>query len=324
MIKNTNMDKNREITSYEEGLALVKVEVEQALLRSPRLIREYLTHLAASQGKYIRAVSVISCAQKPDGCIPGDAVYVAAAIEIIHLASLVHDDVMDDSSLRRGNMTLQKKYGKRTAVICGDYLLSMALRMVSEAAKNHKDMDFTMPDYISRLCLGELEQHINNDNPALSVYRYLKIISGKTAALFEASFYTGALLSGVEQKEANYYRKIGFCAGMIFQLTDDCMDFEATLEEANKPIQTDFENGVITLPLIHAFQKTEGLKKKAQEHKLSRVDINEAVKKSGGLDFTRMVASRYYEKALRCMEDMTLTAEKKERITVILTKAMRR
>ena len=123
---------------------------------------------------------------------------------------------------------------------------------------------------MSRICLGELNQHINNGNIDLSVHQYLRIISGKTAALFEASFFAGAVLAEKDQKEIKQYRKIGRYIGMIFQLTDDCMDFEETEQKAQKPVQSDYEQDVITLPLIYAFKHLAGLKDRARENALTR------------------------------------------------------
>ena len=310
--------------AYEESYELVKEEIQKALTNSPRIINEYLTHLSAAQGKMIRAVSVLTCAQDEEGKINPSAVHAAAAIEIIHLASLVHDDVIDDADLRRGKETLQKKYGKRTAVICGDYLLSLALKMTA-AIPNRKDYedyeDMNLPNYISRLCLGELLQHINNDNLNLTVFEYIKIISGKTAALFEASFLAGAIMGGYPAEEIKKYRKIGNYAGLIFQMQDDCLDFDETVEQAKKPVQSDYEQGVITLPVIYALGQLPDYKKKAAEGCIGRADINRAVEKSGGLNFTKQMIGRYYKKAERCISRLDTTEEKRRKITAIVKKA---
>lgn len=310
--------------TYEESCELVKEEVQNALTRSPRIINEYLTHLSAARGKMIRAVSVLTCAQDEEGKINPGAVHAAAAIEIIHLASLVHDDVMDDADLRRGEETLQKKYGKRTAVICGDYLLSLALKMAAAipGRKDYEDYaDMNLPDYISRLCMGELLQHINNNNLNLTVFEYIKIISGKTAALFEASFLAGAVMGGYPAEEIKKYRKIGNYVGLIFQLQDDCLDFDETTEQAKKPVQSDYEQGVITLPVIHALGHIPDFKKKAAAGTAVREDINQAVKKSGGLNFTKQMIGRYCKKAERCIGRLDATEEKQVRIAAIVRKA---
>jgi len=315
-----------EDNNYESALKQVRFEVDRMLSSSPLIIRSYTKHLALSMGKFIRAASVIACAQERDGKINEKAVKLAAAIEILHLATLVHDDIIDNSDLRRGEVTLQKKYGRRTAVICGDYLLCMALRMAASASEKtdvEEYMNREIPDYMSRVCLGELNQHINNGNIDLSVHQYFKIISGKTAALFEASFLVGASLAEKDQKVVSRYARIGRYVGMIFQLTDDCMDFEETEETAQKPVQSDYEQNVITLPLIYAFRNMAELKQKAKIQRLTRSEINEAVLKIGGLDYTRMVAGKYYHKALKLIRELEAEEEKKARLKQILDKSYR-
>ena len=203
--ENKRQEAKMEVIRPEDAFELVKAEINTILSKSPLIIREYTKHLMASQGKYIRATSVLLCAEDQDGRISPNAIKIAAAIEILHLATLVHDDIIDNADLRRGDVTLQKKYGKRTAVICGDYLLSVALQLAA-SIKNKKDyLELELPDYVGRVCLGELNQHINNRNLNLSIYRYLKIISGKTAALFEASFLAGAIFSGCKEEETKKY-----------------------------------------------------------------------------------------------------------------------
>jgi heptaprenyl diphosphate synthase len=254
-----------------------------------------------------------------------DAVRIASAIEIVHLASLVHDDVMDDADIRRGKETLQRKCGKKTAVICGDYLLSLALKKAAQVSikKELLERDLKLQDYIGRLCLGELYQHINNGNTRLTPYQYLKIISGKTAALFEASFLAGGIISGVDGKESKNYRRLGYYIGMIFQLTDDCNDFEISEEMATKPVQSDYEQGVITLPLIHAFEAMPDFREKAATGKASRTEINKAVEKAGGLSFTRGIIKAFYNKAMKTIDIIDASEDKKKRLVSILDKASR-
>jgi heptaprenyl diphosphate synthase len=322
----TNVTKNEvniELIRSEEGLELVKQEVDRTLSKSPLIIREYTKHLMSSRGKFIRAVSVLICAEDAEGMIHKNAVKIAAAIEILHLATLVHDDIIDNAELRRGDVTLQKKYGRKTAVICGDYLLSVALRMAA-SVENKKDyLDMALPDYVGRVCLGELNQHVNNGNIDLSIFRYLKIISGKTAALFEASFFAGAIFSNCTEDQAKRYRQLGFYIGMIFQLSDDCIDFEETVEGANKPVQSDYEQGVITLPLIHALSSLSDFKEKALAHSITRDDINAAVIKTGGLRFTRLMIDKFYNKSMRIIEQLDLSSHKKEQLINVLRKAAR-
>jgi len=260
------------------------------------------------------------------GRIGEKAVKMAAAIEILHLATLVHDDVIDNADLRRGEITLQKKYGKRTAVICGDYLVCLAMKLVASVT-DQTDMEDAMrleiPNYMGRVCLGELNQHVNYGNVDLTVPQYLRIISGKTAALFEAAFFTGAALAEKDRDIIRKFAKLGHNIGMIFQLTDDCMDFEETEETAKKPVQSDYEQNVITLPLIHAFKKMPLLKQKAKKQRLERKEINEAVRETGGLDYTRQVARKYYDRSLELIRELVLPEEKENRLRAILNRAFR-
>lgn len=311
---------------YESAFEQVKNEVSRQLCTSPLVVREYTRHLAASMGKFIRAAAVIACAMENGGFVDGKAVKLAASVELLHLATLVHDDVMDNADLRRGELTLQKKYGKRTAVICGDYLVCMAMKLAASASdktEREDHMETDIPDYMSKVCLGELNQHINNGNIDLTVPQYLRIIKGKTAALFEASFFTGAALAEKERRIIDKYAKLGHNIGMIFQLIDDCMDFEETEAAAKKPVQSDYEQNVITLPLIRAFEKLPALKEKAKKHKLSRKEINEAVREAGGLAYTRQIARRYYDRSLELIRELDLAEEKENRLKTILNKAGR-
>ena len=308
---------------FDAALELTTEQMDRVLLRAPFLIRNYTKHLTASKGKQIRAMAVLACAMDQEGKIHPDAVRFAAAIELLHLATLVHDDVIDNADLRRGQETLQKKFGRKTAVICGDYLFSAALRLAQDVPDKNKYLSLDMPDYIGRICLGELTQHLNNGNLDLTTHGYLRIIAGKTAALFEASFHAGAILASDSDREHRLYRRLGHNIGMIFQLTDDCMDFEATVEEAQKPVQSDFEQNVITLPLIHTLRHRSTVKDKARDGDMTRGELDRAVKESGGLDFTRMIAGRYYARSNAILSQLEMTDEKRELLTRLLDKSYR-
>lgn len=307
--------------SFDDAFEAVKKEVERNLSTSPLIIREYTRHLMLSQGKYIRAASLLACALDQQNRIHQNAIAFACATELMHLATLVHDDVIDNARIRRGVATLQKKFGKRTAVICGDYLLCVALRVATNLPNKQDYVDYTLTDYIGRVCLGELNQHINNGNLGLSIYGYLKIIRGKTAALFEGSFFGGAILCTDNQREISRYVRLGRYIGMIFQLADDCIDFEQDEQSAKKPVQSDFEQGIVTLPLIHALKNQPQLKEKAELHQATRADVNEAVARSGGLDFTRLIAKSYYNKAKKIIASLSLSQHKGERLLAILDKS---
>lgn len=254
-----------------------------------------------------------------DNEIHEDAIRFAAAIEILHLATLVHDDVMDDADTRRGVVTLHKKYGRKTAVICGDYLLALATNYAAQIQDKNKYIDFDFSDIMLNIALGELSQHINNGNLDLSMKDYLEIIDGKTAKLFEASFIAGAVTITSDRDEIENYRRLGYLLGMIFQISDDLIDFEETETNALKPVQSDFEQGVVTLPLIYAFEQEPELKKKTLTQKM----VEEVVKKYDGVGFARRKSRKYYDEAIELIETMELSDMKRESILEIFNKAVR-
>ncbi len=316
-----NIEKNIELYDFEKAFELVGDMVDRALSTSPLIIRNYTEHLKQVRGKFIRTASLLTVAMNDEGLIHSDAVCFATAIELLHLGTLVHDDVIDNAKTRRGIATLQKKFGKKTAVITGDYIYCLALNMVGKVSDRKKYIDFGLPDYMGKICLGELNQHINNNNFSLSELHYFKIISGKTAALFEASLFAGGLVNGCDKKQLNKYTHLGRYLGMIFQLTDDCIDFEVPSEIAKKPVQSDFEQGVITLPLIYAFKKDRALKQKALDGTLSRSEINKSVSGNGGTLYTKAVSKKYFDKSIKIINSLEAQDEKKDRLVQIFNKA---
>lgn len=313
------------IPNFDKAFCMVEARVERALIKAPPVIRGYTSHLAGARGKMIRAAALLACAQGEDGAIPADAVCFASGVELLHLATLVHDDVIDGADVRRGLPTLQRKFGGRAAVICGDYLLTLALRTAFAVSDREKylSMKLRMPDYIGRVCMGELRQQMNNRNFSLSVQGYLRIIGGKTAALFEASFFAGAILSTNDEKVIRRYTRVGRNLGMIFQLTDDCIDFELDRTVAKKPVQSDYEQGVVTLPLIRAMERDTGLRARLEQEAIAREELTELVRKHGGLEDTRKLSKRYYDRAAELIGALALPEEKSGRLRGILNQAYR-
>ncbi len=318
MIDKNDGENNGVQLTFDVACESTKDEVKRVLSASPVIIKQYTRHLLGAQGKFIRATSLLACALNEQDRIEGNAVKFAAATEILHLATLVHDDIIDNADVRRGIPSLQKKFGKRTAVICGDYLLSVALNMAASAPYREEYSNFDLPGYVAQICYGELSQHMNNGNLDLSVFEYLKIISGKTAALFESSFYVGASISGCDADQIKRYKRLGWYTGMIFQLMDDCNDFESTQKIAKKTVQSDYEQNVITLPLIHALNNSQALKDRMRAHAITREELNEAVVTWGGLDYTHQLAERYFAKCTQIVDMLAMTDEKRVRITAIL------
>jgi len=305
---------------YDAAYALMQQEIRGVLTASPLVVRQYMQHLLGAQGKYIRAKSLLSCALDKENRIDPNAVKFAAATEILHLATLVHDDVIDNADIRRGIPSLQKKFGRRAAVICGDYLFSLAFKVASEVRDKQDYLKYDMPDTITQICFGELSQYLHNGDLDLDIADYLRIISGKTAALFEASFFVGALLSGCDQIEAKRYKHLGWYAGMIFQLIDDCNDYEQSQENVKKSVQSDFEQNVITLPLIHALHCSDEFREKVESGKITKKELQNGILRWDGLQFAHSVAERFFSKALNILEKLDVTDEKWMRLMAVLAR----
>lgn len=320
----TNLQINQSAITYypfDEAVQVTKVAIDKLLNEAPYILREYTKHLAKSQGKLIRAKGLLVCSMNEKNEVHENAVHLAVAVELLHLATLVHDDVIDDSALRRGQETLQKKFGKKRAVICGDYLLSLALKLTMQLKEKEKYTEFNLPSFVSRVCLGELEQYANNGNLKMSTMRYLKIIRGKTAALFEGAFLAGSIFSGEKTEAQHEYAKLGRYLGMIFQLTDDCIDFEASESQAKKPVGRDFEAGVVTLPLIHALKENKEFKNSIKNGIMDTEELISQVIRFDGLGFTRKISRSYYNKAMGILEKLEISLEKRSMLISVFDKA---
>ncbi len=318
------------LMALDAALKAASSLLQKQLKDAPALIRPYSAYLANSTGKAMRARLLLSCAMDDEGLVSEEAIKMAVAIELLHLATLVHDDVMDTADYRRGQLTLQKKYGQRTAVICGDYLLAQALQLSADVAFSLHDRDLDshfMTGYAKRIALGELLQTINNGNYKLSVMDYLRIISGKTAALFEASCYGGALLAAntANASDLSTYRRFGRYLGMIFQLTDDCLDYESSETAAGKNVRSDLEQAVVTLPLVYAMEEDQSLQtlaSQAQEIKNS-TSIYAQVRQTAALARTRRLSEKYLRKAEKELQRLALKDAKLKILSELLYQANR-
>ncbi len=309
------------------SLESAKIDFNKKLIdvlrKTPPSIREYTSYLSNSLGKNLRGNCLIIVSTDQNNMVHEDAVDLAIAIELFHLATLVHDDIIDDSPKRRGILSLQSKFDKKKAVICGDYLLAMAVELASKIDFKDEYRNYSLANYAKSVCLGELMQDMNLFNYKLSTKKYLSIIRGKTAALFEASFVSGAIILGDSNDSINLYKKIGRYVGMIFQMSDDCMDYELSENESNKPVLSDIAKGVMTLPLIYAIKKNPNLLEKLEKKYDKNILASEIIE-YGGVNFTKSFSNRYYQKTIDCLEKLDISKEKYNMIKDILDIASRR
>lgn len=308
---------------YEEAVARTEEDIRLLLKSAPAVLRGMTSHLAKAEGKMIRARALLVCALQRDDLIEPDAVKTAAAVELLHLATLVHDDIIDNAETRRGIAALHKKFGEKYAVLCGDWLFCAALDHVSNVntpvgGQDAVNRSFTR--YLTEVCLGEVRQNRNNHNYRLSEREYFRIIRGKTAALFEACFYAGFTLSGEDEALRDIYLEIGNNIGLIFQLADDCADYEATQKMTKKPVLSDYSQGVITLPLIYALKTDKTLSEKITAG-MKPYELKAAVQASGGFQYTHKKINLLSKKTQSAIKFLDTGVVKTELLTGLLHKA---
>lgn len=319
-----NQAPGREVAlPFDEAVRGTENKIKRLLRSTPGIVGRLTGYLSRAVGKNIRARSLLICAMRRDGRIAGDAVKIAAAVELLHLATLVHDDIIDDAEKRRGIETLHKKFGEKAAVLCGDYLVCMALELASAITPPEERRSLapkTLPGYLTDVLTGEMRQNQNIKNYALTERQYLGIITGKTAAMFQASFHAGFLLSDETEAYLSDYLDIGRNVGIIFQLADDCADYESTARTLKKPVLSDFTRGVITLPLIYALKSDRSLYDRIVSG-ITPLELKKAVEASGGLSYTRLRISGYFKKTAALISALPGLPEKKDKLTALLEKA---
>jgi len=282
---------------------------------APKPIKHITNHLKGASGKNVRASLLFAAAVDEDELVPKDTVLAAVAVELFHLATLIHDDIIDEADYRRGIPSVHVQFSKKEAVICGDYLLCIALSTVSRIYEPYKDFIHKFSAAVEGVCLGELRQHANNFNTDITFYEYLRTIKGKTAALFHVAAYSGALIGSAPDHEVQLIGKFGTYIGMLFQILDDVKDYIMDEKEALKPTQSDLNSGVINLPLLMVFLKDSNLRKRTKQALGNPIEVAALinnVRKSGGVSDSIGIAKKYIKKSQNILNKITGSKKTKE------------
>lgn len=203
-------------------------------------------------GKLVRPALTLLFSQLKDDEVSEQAVKLASVVELLHYATLVHDDVIDDSDARRGVASVQSAVGKDTAVYTGDYLFVLLFELLNEVGD--QDINATAINSLRTILVGELHQKANRFDTAMTMDRYFEQIQGKTAALFQLATYFGAKTADVTANVVQLAEQIGYHLGVAFQLMDDYLDFVSEEDILGKPANQDVFNGIYTAPMIMALQ----------------------------------------------------------------------
>jgi len=285
---------------------------------NPRLTGP-LEHALKNQGKLVRPAITLLCGKLFTYNIE-PLVQMSAAIEFLHLASLLHDDTIDKSDTRRGQPTVSSIWGNNTAILIGDYLFAKSAYMVSTLRKTETMTIFAQT--LMSLCIGVLEESNNTYNAKQTRDVYYKKINDKTASLFYLASESGAALGDASRANAAALKNYGHNLGMAFQIIDDILDFTGMQEEMGKPVGSDFLSGNLTLPAILLMEKQpkDDSIEKAFQEKCEGEDVQQIISKiqnSSMIEQSYAVANDFCFKSKQAMADMPDSDAKKSLLDLV-------
>lgn len=291
-----------------EELEDFKKHFDTCLSSSNLLLNSVIAHIRQKNGKMMRPILVLLAA-KLFGTVCPATLHAAVALELLHTASLVHDDVVDESPERRGQLSVNAIFNNKVAVLSGDYLLATALVEVG-LTRNHDIIDI-VSCLGQDLADGELLQLSNVSNLEFSEDIYFDVIRKKTAVLFAACTKAGALSVGADDEKAEFARLFGEYIGLCFQIKDDIFDYFEN-EKLGKPTGNDMLEGKLTLPVIYALNSTrdEAARELAVKVKCGEANTDEIVrlieftKQHGGIEYASQKMYAYRDKALSLLSSM--------------------
>jgi geranylgeranyl pyrophosphate synthase len=302
----------------EELATLLNIpELPAYITKTEQLIKDILTvsdstlhgaslRLVEAGGKRLRPFFVIAAASSQGGYIDDNVIACCAAIELAHIGTLVHDDIIDDAEVRWGISTVNAKEGVSSAILVGDYLLALA---AAEAATVSKEVAYLIAATIAEMCDGQSQETSDNYNVDRSIESYRKTIYKKTAALTSAACRLGAICAGLSDKQVMALSKYGEAFGMAFQITDDLLDILSTPEAMGKPVGNDIKEGVYTLPLLLALQgehrdEVSSWLGEVPRSQPSQKKIVETLRSSGVIDETLKEIRKYNDLAVTSLLDL--------------------
>ncbi len=247
--------------SVDEKLVLVEEKIKTKLNSDVGLVQKMTNYHIQTGGKRLRALLTLGSAKLCNYLKGGRDINLAACVELIHAATLMHDDVIDVSSVRRGKKTINSIWGNQSSILVGDYLLSRCFEMMVE--DGNLEVLKLLSSTSTKIAQGEVLQLQHRGEIDMLEETYLKIISTKTAVLFSASTKVGAILANKENKEKDALEFYGKNLGLTFQIADDILDYNSELKLFGKKIGNDFYEGKITLPVILLSQQINNIEKQS-------------------------------------------------------------
>ena len=291
----------------QADMAAVDALIRARLASDVVLINQIADHIISAGGKRLRPMLVVLAGQACGPTTP-DHHQLAAIIEFIHTSTLLHDDVVDESDLRRGRSTANALWGNAPSVLVGDFLYSRSFQLMVEL--DRMDVMRLLADTTNRIAEGEVLQLLHVHNPDTDEAAYLRVIERKTAVLFAAGTRLGAMASGVDEGIQRRLYDYGMALGYAFQIADDVLDYTADAEALGKNLGDDLAEGKATLPLIHAIRHSdtgtaERLRAIVQEGDGGAMpEVLAAIRATGGLDYSRERARHYAAMAEQALDGL--------------------
>jgi len=288
-------------------MAQVDALIRRRLGSDVVLVNQVAEHIVAAGGKRLRPMLLLLAARAL-GHSGADAHQLAAVVEFIHTATLLHDDVVDESDLRRGRKTANALFGNAASVLVGDFLYSRSFQLMVELER--LEVMKVLADTTNAIAEGEVLQLLHIRNPDTDEPAYLKVIERKTAVLFAAATRLGALLAGADQATQARLDAYGMALGYAFQIADDVLDYSADETALGKHLGDDLAEGKATLPLIHAIAHAEPATRARLREIVEQGDVEAmpevmaAIHASGGLDYSRARADAYADAAERALDGL--------------------
>lgn len=293
---------------YEAELKLVDEKIMSIAHGRAALIGSLVSHMISSGGKRLRPIFVILssklCENKSD-----DHIKMAACVELLHTATLFHDDVVDKSKLRRGRKTANELWGNSASILVGDFLLAQAFMIMSQIG--NLEIINVLSETSSIITEGEVKQLMHKSDVTTSFEDYIDIIRGKTAELFSACCKTGAIIANADIAKKSNLENFGRDMGIAFQIADDALDYTAKNENLGKKKADDFREGKATLPIINAYINSSAedkkyLEKLFEKNEKERGDkhlkkVMEIINKTNSIEYSVSMANQYLKSAEEMM-----------------------
>lgn len=260
--------------SVRDGVGRIEQLMDTELRSADQVMTDSLTHLFKAGGKRFRPLFTVLSAQIGPNPDAGEVTIAGAVIELVHLATLYHDDVMDEAEVRRGTPTANVRWGNNVAILAGDYLFATASRLVSRLGPEAVRL---IAETFAQLVTGQMRETRGVTDGADPVEHYLKVVYEKTACLISAAGRFGGMFSGADGEQVERLSRLGGIVGTAFQISDDIIDIDSDSQESGKLPGTDVREGVHTLPMVYALREPGPEAARLRELLSGPVDDDEAV-----------------------------------------------